>query len=416
MHPMQIPGLPYCEECGEVRVPHVLNRYLRPPHRETIKKLPVVRSFVRLAEGLERYVDTALTPERMLILMRVLARLRLGVLSDTVSAVDNTRTQALYEGARAAQVRLYQCHVLGVPVCFVAEKDDAGMTHRILFHIIPRPRHFVSPSLTWMDDKGKLKDALRNAGLPHAEGGTVSREDEAVALFRMIGRPVIAKPHSGSRGRHTTLDIRTESEVRRAFRIGAQISPKVVIEAYLKGTVHRVTLVGGKPVAVARREYPHVWGDGVHTVRELVAIENVKPYRNGNHFRKIDIRHRAETALEKQGYTFDSIPNEGTMVILNDKNSRLHGTLTEDVTESTHPDNLDLFRALGKMLGDPIVGVDFMIGDMKRSWRIQPDAGFLECNSMPFIDVHHKVVSGKEINVAKYLWEEVFDKKYRKHE
>ncbi len=202
--------------------------------------------------------------------------------------------------------------------------------------------------------------------------------------------------------------------MRRAFRIGAQISPKVVIEAYLKGTVHRVTLVGGEPVAVARREYPHVMGDGVHTVRELVETENTQPYRNGNHFRKIDMRHRSEEALRKQNLTLDSVPEAGQMVILNDKNSRLHGTLTEDVTDSTHPDNLDLFRALGNMLGDPIVGVDFMVGDMKRSWRIQPDAGFLECNSMPFIDVHHKVVSGKEINVARYLWEEVFHSKYRK--
>ncbi len=410
---MQIPGLPYCEECGEVRVPHVLNRYLRPPQAETMKKLPFVRTFVSLADRLEKYVGTALTPERMLRIMRVLVRLKLGTLHDAVRAGDNTRTQALYEGATPAQVRLYQCHILGVPVCFIAEKEEEGKTYRVLFHIIPRPRDFVSPSLDWMDDKGKLKDALRNAGLPHAEGGTATDEDEAVKLYQMIGRPVIAKPHSGSRGRHTTLDIRTEPEVRRAFRIGAQISPKVVIEAYLKGTVHRVTLVGGEPVAVARREYPHVIGDGMRSVEELVGLENAQPYRNGNHFRKIDMRHRSEEALRKQNLTLDSVPEAGRMVILNDKNSRLHGTLTEDVTDTTHPDNLDLFRALGKVLGDPIMGVDFMIGDMKRSWRIQPDAGFLEVNSMPFIDVHHKVVSGKEINVAKYLWEEVFDKKYR---
>jgi D-alanine-D-alanine ligase-like ATP-grasp enzyme len=378
-----------------------------------MKKFPGVRTFISLAEGLESYVGKKLTPERMLGIMRILETIRVGALTSSVRAGDNTRTQALYEGALPAGVRLYQGSIFGNPVCFVAEKDEAGKTERVLFHIIPRPRDFVSPSLPWMDDKGILKEKLKEAGLPCADGGVAMSEDEAVLIFNRVGRPVIAKPHSGSRGRHTTLDLRTEDEVRRAFRIGAQISPKVVIEAYLKGTVHRVTLVGGEPVAVARREYPHVLGDGIHTVRELVDIENAKPYRNGNHFRKIDIRHRAEAALRKQGHTFDSIPSEGEMVILNDKNSRLHGTLTEDVTDSAHPDNLDLFKRLGAVLSDPIVGVDFMIGDMKRSWRIQPDAGFLEVNSMPFIDVHHKVVSGKEINVAKYLWEEIFSEKYR---
>lgn len=410
---MKIPRLPYCEECGEVRIPHTLNRHLRLPQGDTLKNLPGARSIVSLAERLELYVDRMFTPERVLATARALTRARVGSLTDHVLPDDTTRTQALYEGADAAGVTLYQYRIGGIPVCFVAEKEVGDKTHRVLFQVIPRPRNFVSPSLSWMDDKGILKERFRDAGLPHGAGGVATNEDEAVQIFHKVGRPVIAKPHSGSRGRHTTLDIRTDDGVRRAFRIGAQISPKVVIEAYLKGTVHRVTLVGGEPVAVARREYPHVIGDGTHTVRELVAFENEMPYRNGNHFRKIDIRHRAEAALAKQGYTFDSIPSQGEKVILNDKNSRLHGTLTEDVTDGVHPDNLDLFRALGTVLGDPIVGVDFMIEDMKRSWRIQPDAGFLECNSMPFIDVHHKVVSGKEINVAKYLWEEVFHPKYR---
>ena len=60
------------------------------------------------------------------------------------------------------------------------------------------------------------------------------------------------------------------------------------------------------------------------------------------------------------------------------------------------------------MLGDPIVGVDFMVTDMARSWKEQPDAGVIECNSMPFIDVHHRVVSGRQINVAELLWNEIF--------
>jgi hypothetical protein len=49
-----------------------------------------------------------------------------------------------------------------------------------------------------------------------------------------------------------------------------------------------------------------------------------------------------------------------------------------------------------------------MIDDMKRPWTEQPDAGVLECNAMPFIDVHHQVISGRKINVAGYLWKVIF--------
>jgi D-alanine-D-alanine ligase-like ATP-grasp enzyme len=410
---MQFLKLPYCEECGEVRVPHALYRYIRPPETVAIRSFPLVRQFIELTEAVERSLERTLTPERTLTIMGTLSRVGLTSLSTEVTPKDNTRTEALYEGALPAGVTLYSARVLGIPVCFIGEKEVGGEVRRVLFHIIPRPQGFVSPSLSWMDDKGLLKEKLMEAHLPCAAGGVASSEDEAVALFHKIGRPVIAKPYSGSRGRHTTLDIRDEAGVREGFRIAEQLMPKVVIEAYLKGTVHRVTLVGGVPVAVARREYPHVIGDGVHSVLELVEAENAQPYRNGTHFRKIDIRHRADAALKKQNLTFDAIPEVGRMVILNDKNSRLHGTITEDVTDTVHPENIELFTRLGSMLGDPIVGVDFMIGYMARSWKEQPDAGVIECNSMPFIDVHHRVVSGKTIDVAEHLWNAVFSDRYR---
>lgn len=400
--------LPYCEECGEVRVPHVMSRSAGYLEDGLAFMGPAGRAFKLFADQFEVAFSSYFTPRRVTQLAQFCTRAGIGTFNTTAAGNDNTRTLALYEGAAPCGVTLRAFKVFGAPICFIAEKEVNGVVEQVMFGIIPRPNGFVSPSLPWMDDKGILKQKLAEAKLPHAEGGVAETLDEAIAIFRKVGRPVIAKPRSGSRGRHTTLDMRDESELTRGFNIAKQLSKGVVIERYLKGTVHRVTLVGGEPVAVARREYPHVIGDGVHTVLELIRIENEKPYRNGVHFRKISTEHRVAQSLKKQDLTPESVPEEGRMVILNDKNSRLHGTLTEDVTKIVHPENLELFRCLGDMLGDPIVGVDFMIHDMSRSWKEQPDAGFIECNSMPFIDVHHRVVSGERINVAEHLWNEVF--------
>jgi cyanophycin synthetase len=400
--------LPYCEECGEVRIPHRVMGSFEFFGSSDSSGSFFANAFQKSTRTLESLAGRILTPERVLSSARFLTLLKIVTCTTEPEARDNTRTLALYEGALSAGVTLYAVKIIGVPICFIAEKEVGGKLEKVLFEIIPRPRDFVSPSLSWMDDKGILKQKLIAAKLPCAEGGVAATLDEALALFKTIGRPVITKPHAGSRGRHTTLNIRDESELKKGFAISQQLSAHVVVEAYLKGTVHRVTLVGGKPVAVARREYPHVIGDGVHSIEELIDIENQAPYRDGVHFRKIDPHHRVEPSLEKQGLMRTSIPETGRMVVLSDKNSRLHGTLTEDVTETVHGDNLELFRRLGDLLGDPIVGVDFMITDMARSWKEQPDAGFIECNSMPFIDVHHCVVSGKKINVAELLWNEIF--------
>jgi D-alanine-D-alanine ligase-like ATP-grasp enzyme len=372
--------LPYCEECGEARIPHLEFRFLYTL-RNLLKNLGPI---TRLGHAYTKWVDSFsyrfFTPERVFAIAKNFSRLGFGTLTTTPHSKDNTRTLALYEGADATGVTLYAWKILGTPICFIAEKRINEKVERVMFEVIPRPRGFVSPSLPWLDDKGTLKEKLMEAKIPCAEGGVVHSFEEARKLFGEIDRPVIAKPQSGSRGRHTTLDIRDEEELKRAVKIVQQLSWGVVIEAYLKGTVHRVTLVGGEPVAVARREYPHVMGDGVHTVGELVEIENEKPYRNSVHFRRIDLNHRASYMLKKQNLTLESIPQAGEMVVLNDKNSRLHGTLTEDVTDTVHPDNMELFRRLADVLADPIVGVDFMITVVHgKSNLIQESSNVIQC-------------------------------------
>ncbi len=408
---MHLFSLPYCKECGESRVPHTMSKLTHLFDDGSPSTGSVSRLFTWLSFKLERLLRLFFTDDRIVSMVQAFVRLGVGTLRSKVGEKDNTRTQALFEGAEARGVTLTVYSILGTQIFCIAEKMVQGKNERVLFTIIPRPNGFVSPSLPWMDNKGILKTKLQEAGLPCAEGGIACTLKEAKEIMRKVGRPVITKPFAGSRGRHTTLDIRDDKELERAFAIAQQLVRAVVVEAYLHGTIHRVTLVDGESVAIARREYPHVMGDGVHTVQELIDIENTATYRNGNHFRKLDTQHRGLAALEKQGLGFDSVPAKDRMVILNDKNSRLHGTLTEDVTDTVHPDNIELFRRLATVLGDPIVGVDFMITDMQKSWKEQPDAGVIECNSMPFIDVHHRVVSGRQINVAAYLWDMIFKEK-----
>lgn len=398
----------YCEECGEAPVPHRLEKLSRVLD-DMMFRFDLTRGLFGFFERtVARRVIKQIPVHAVELFLEILVDFRLLSKSTKPLPEDDTRTLALYEGAVEKNIRLTQYKLLGkLPIALIAVTQD-GSKRRVVFTSIPRPLGFNSPSLDWMDDKGILKEKMRESDIPHADGGTARTYDEALAIFKQLNSSVIIKPHRGSRGRHTTLDIRTEEELRRGFDIGMEITTAVVVEKYLHGTVHRVTLVGGEPVAIARREYPHVIGDGVHTVDALIDIENKNPMRNGVHFRALDKAHRADEALRKQNLTHSSVPEKGRMVVINDKNSRLHGTVTEDVTDTVHPENIALFKRFARVLGDPIVGVDFMIDSMTRPWTEQPDAGVLECNAMPFIDVHHKVVSGRTINVAAYLWDVIF--------
>ena len=396
--------LSYCSECGEARVPHPLYKaqfYINPVMDALVRPLDrmtaaLTRSFLR--HDLDRYV---------LPICRTLARMRLGTLKDSLDPRDSIRTKSLFEGAAAAGVTLYEFRLFnfGEDGIFIARRGS--MT--LVFTTMPRPRLFRSPSLQWMDDKGILKPFLLAHSIPTAAGGVASTQRQARAIFDSIGPSVIVKPHKGTRGRHTTISIRTPEELAHAFAICKQISPYAIVEKELSGIVHRVTLIGGKPVAIIRRDYPHVIGDGVSTIEELLAKENTDPRRDDFAFYRIAHNERAEEALRKQSLAWSTIPAAGERVILNDKVSRLHGTVTVDVTDGVHPDNLELFERIGTVMGDPLIGVDFMIGDMARPWTEQPGCGLVECNAMPYIDLHHYVYEGKARNVAKALWEYVFD-------
>jgi D-alanine-D-alanine ligase-like ATP-grasp enzyme len=400
---MKLFELPYCSDCGAVRVPHTLYKFLAwtdifMGYLEDGFGLFGERMYPKFVQsGLDKYLRPT---------FEFFERMHLASFKSELDPRDNTRTRALFDGAKAAGVRLRQFRLFdfGDNGTFVAQKDGK----EVVFAVMPRPRGFRSPSLNWMDDKGKLKVFLIAKNIPTAEGGVARNEKEALAIFEHIGPPVITKPFKTSRGLHTTLSIDTKDDLLRAFRIGQQVSPLVIVEKELQGIVHRVTLIGGKAVAVAIRDYPHVIGNGVSSVRELLEKENKDPRRNGVDFYPLDANDRADAQLKRQGLTWDSVPAKDAHVVLNDKVSRKHGTITINITEGIHPDNIALFERIAEVMGDPLIGVDFMIEDMRKSWKEQPGAGLIECNAMPYIDLHMYPYEGKVLNIGKDLWDYVF--------
>jgi cyanophycin synthetase len=259
-----------------------------------------------------------------------------------------------------------------------------------------------------MDDKAEMARRFAEKNIPTARGGKVKTWLAALALFSSLKKPIIVKPVSGSRGRHTTLHINKEEELRRGLDIARQLSPWVVVQEELTGPVYRVTVIGGKLQAVLRRDPAGVIGDGIHSIRALAETENKNPLRQGPLFHHLPLDLGAEEELSRQNFTWESIPAMGLFVALGTKTSRGMGGALVDVTDVVHPDNNALFEKIGSVLVDPLVGIDFIIMDIKKSWKVQDQCGVIECNSLPFIDLHHFPLQGQPRNVAGAVWELVF--------
>jgi D-alanine-D-alanine ligase-like ATP-grasp enzyme len=332
---------------------------------------------------------------------RLTVFLRLGYFTYKPTEKDSYRTRCFWEEAERRRIKMKEFHLGPIKDLFVAEFNGK----KIIFDGLPRPDGKESKSLNWMDNKGIMKKKFQKEGIPVAKGGVAWNRFQAIRIFNKIAKPVITKPNLGSRSRHTLIHIKTKSDLIYGFRKAKKLSPLVIIEEELNGYLFRGTLIGEKLVGVVRRDQPEVYGDGVKTLRELLEIENKRPERNGPIFHKIKIDHEAEVELNKERMTLESIPKSGQVVYFSQKTSRGCGGTTTEVTELVHPENIKMLEKLGAYLKDPLVGVDFIIEDISKPWFEEQHCGIIECNSLPFIDLHHYPLFGKPNNVAGKLWD-----------
>jgi len=156
---------------------------------------------------------------------------------------------------------------------------------------------------------------------------------------------------------------------------------------------------------VVKRDQPEVIGDGIHTLRELMEEENKRPERNGPIFHKITVDAETEKELKRENITMDDIPKKGIVVTFSQKTSRACGGTTTEVTDIVHPENKKILEHVANFLKDPLVGVDFIMEDITKPWYEEQHCGIIECNSLPFIDLHHYPLFGKPNNVAEKLWD-----------
>lgn len=321
-----------------------------------------------------------------------------------ISKSRSDRSKVIWEEAQKRRIPIEGVIAFGKPI----EQYRAfvnGRWHH--FNSIPVPPHLDSSVYKWIDDKGKLREFLRKNKLPVAYGGHTKTFKGALDIFRGGEPPFIVKPRSGSRGRHTTTHIYTKEHLKQAFDIAQELSPDVVIEEHLTGSVYRGTYVGGAVVGVLRGDTPRITGDGKHTVKQLISLKNKKKHKQVKDF---VVTNHAIEFLSRQNIFLNTILEKNRTIDLSEKIGISYGGFAAEDTQITHPDILTYIKKAGDALGGPVIGFDFIIPDITK----KPDTqrwGIIEANSLPFIDLHHFPLTGKPINVAAKIWDLWHNKK-----
>ncbi len=259
-------------------------------------------------------------------------------------------------------------------------------------------------------DKQLTKELLFAAGVPVPMGRPVSDYEDACAAMREIGGAVVVKPQDGNQGKGVVVNIESVEHLKVAYAAAAEVSSNVMVERFVPGNDYRLLVVGRRLVAAARRDPPHVIGDGVRTVRQLVAEVNTDPRRGDGHataLTRIRIDDIAIARLAVQGYTADSVPPLGARVVLrNNANLSTGGTAT-DVTDDVHPELAARAVEAAQTIGLDIAGVDVVCETVVRPLEAQGGA-IVEVNAAPGLRMHLQPSFGKGRAVGEAIVEELF--------
>lgn len=309
------------------------------------------------------------------------------------------RSEVIWKEAHQRNIPIEQITLFNKPTEWYRAKPLH--THWEYFLSLPIPGDLLSQNYEWMDDKLLFKQELAKTGVPTPQIASVTTLTHAENAFNSFSKPVIVKPRRGSRGRHTTTHIMTKDRLSKAFTSAQKLCYFVVIEQHLFGSVCRATVVDGVVVGFFQMDPPRVTGDGVHTVFELIQIKNSKKPSGVE-----DVMWNTDTAkfIESWGYTKDSILATGEVLDLLKQTGRFVGGYTKELLEEVHPKLLNHISNAAKVVDAPVIGFDLIIKDPTKD----PDTqtwGFIEANSLPYIDRHHNAREGKQQNVAGKVWD-----------
>jgi cyanophycin synthetase len=280
-----------------------------------------------------------------------------------------------------------------------------------------RIRATLTSNTSWLavdisSDKKLTNRLLSEAGLPVPRSRSVRGEDDAVAVARSIGFPVVVKPADGNHGRGVSLDLQDEEAVRSAFEGARRESQSgwVVVENQVEGHDYRVLVVGGNMVAVAQRVPAHVYGDGQHTVRELVEITNEDPRRGIGHEKvltKIKVDSAAEDLVRKQGYGLEDVPPQDTFVKLVSTGNMSTGGISIDRTWEAHEENVEIAEEAARVVNLDVAGIDFLTPDISQPVR-ETGGAIVEVNAAPGFRMHTHPTEGEPQYVAKSVIDLLF--------
>ena len=261
-------------------------------------------------------------------------------------------------------------------------------------------------------DKEETKNLLEAAEIPVPRGTVIRTEEGLQEAIDKYGYPLVIKPIDGNHGKGNTTNITTWEQAIKALEAAKQYGRSVIVEKFITGFDFRILVINYKFICAALRTPASVVGDGIHTIQWLVDTTNKDPRRGYGHEKvltQITFDQFTQKMLDEKGYTVDTIPPKGELVLLKPTANLSTGGTSTDVTDEVHPANIFMCERIAKIIGLDICGIDIMAADL-RTPVTENGGAILEVNAAPGFRMHVEPSEGLARNVAEPVIDMLFPK------
>lgn len=249
-----------------------------------------------------------------------------------------------------------------------------------------------------------INQILHAKGLPILKGELISGNNLINGSWKLpkLSYPIVAKPSVNvSNGLDVLCNIRDEETLIKYLNENSKKYSYINIEKFEADLVtYRVLVFYDKVIGVTRLDPASIIGDGLHSIHELIKIENKKRVKLIPALPDIKIDEECYARLKEMNLTLDDTPKINEKIILSYTCHTERGGTDISLGKSICPQNAKLLCHAAKVLGLNLVGFDILCEDIQRP--IEKSRGFIiEANSNPDITYHESPSKGVRIPVTK---------------
>lgn len=240
------------------------------------------------------------------------------------------------------------------------------------------------------DQKEATGFIAKRAGVPVPATEIYSDSYKQAVPFLNRFNELVIKPSNAAHGNGVTVGVRTLKELENAFSFAQKYSKKVIAQEHVYGDDYRVLIIGGKLAGAVIRRPAFVTGDGVHTLAELIQLENESDMRAAGYQEKlthIDL-HAAQLYL---GEHLLSVPDKGVEITVVGTANVGKGGAAIDITDTINSTLVAEAIKVTGLLGLGVCGVDFIVNKEGKHYLI-------EANAAPSLGLHEYPYAGKARN------------------